>query len=148
MTQSEMEMLLRKEVKGLSSQFVPDDYTNSCDDASRETGFSFPATDDFEIHWLKLRAKRHLFFYLFTESSIKFKIKQLSINQRFDHLAKAIEMLDKDFIEIQESRPEKFASVSAYKMFGTKVDAGFSYDDLGRDSTFDKENLVNFFPKA
>ena len=55
---------LEQEVKGLSTCLAEDDYINAIADAERETGFSLPATDAFQIRWLKERTKRHLFFYL------------------------------------------------------------------------------------
>jgi len=64
MTQTEMEEKLEEEVKGLSTYLEGDDYTNACNDASMETGWSFPVSTDFKILWMKQRAKRALFFYL------------------------------------------------------------------------------------
>ena len=151
MTKDEMRALLIQEVKGLTSYLTnPIDYNNSLDDAARETGWSFPVSGDFQEYWQKQRAKRHLFFYLMSESTVKFKAKQFSLNQKWEHLSKSIEIMDKSFTEIIESRPEMFGSgVDALHTFGTKVDAGFQYEkDTGRDLTYSDDNLVIFTPDS
>ena len=78
LTKNQMMTLLEKEVKGLTSYLDSDDYSNACDDASRETGFTFPVADGFQTLWMKSRAKRHIFFYLLTESAHKFKYEQIA----------------------------------------------------------------------
>lgn len=147
MTKSEFIAVLMQEVKGLSSYLDASvDYSNATDDALRETGWAFPVTSDFKIYWLKQRAKRHLFFYLFSESAHKFKIKTLNLNQRFDHYKDLISMMDEAFVAIQESEPQQFAGVDSFNLFGTKVDAGFSYDSFGRDTTYSESNKVKLNP--
>ncbi|MDY6863880.1 MAG: hypothetical protein SV062_12945 [Thermodesulfobacteriota bacterium] len=147
MTKEELITLLEQEVKGLTSYLVSDDYNNACDDSSRETGWGFPVSGDFKIFWIKQRAKRHLFFYLFTESAHKFKFEQINLQHRFDHYKEIIKDMDISFVEIQESRPEEFAQVSSYKMFGHKIDAGFQYESqTGRDYTYDEDNEIIVTP--
>ncbi len=142
MTRDEMLELLPTEVRGLSNYLTDDDYSNACDDASRETGWSFPVTDDFQILWIKNRAKRHLFFYLLSESAHKFKYEGISLNQRFDHYLALTKQMDSDFKEVQETSPEEFMTGDSYLLFGTKIDAGFSYDEIGEDTTFFDDNQV------
>jgi len=147
MTKSEMEEKIEEEVKGLSTYIGGDDYSNACDDASRETGWTFPVATDFKIMWMKNRAKRHLFFYLFTESASKFKYEQINLQHRFDHYDKIIKKMDLDFAEAQESFPNEFANAEAYEMFGTKVDAGFNYDPItGKDISYHDDVKVVFTP--
>jgi len=145
-TKAEMIVLITAEVKGLSSEFESDDYTNACNDAARETGWAFPVTTDFKIFWQKQRAKRHLYSYLLAEKSDEFKVRQINLQQSFEHLIKMVADMDTAFLAIQESRPEEFAGVDAYKMFGTQIDAGFQYDDLGKDTTYGDNNAVLFNP--
>ena len=146
-TKAEMTILLQQEVKGLTSYLNSNDYSNACDDAERETGWSFPVSGDFKIYWQKQRAKRHLFFYLMTESAVKFKAKQFSLNQKFEHLKESIEFMDQEFMAIQEARPEEFGSVDPLFTFGTKIDAGFVYEpQTGRDVTYDEDQNVIFTP--
>lgn len=147
MTKSELQALLRTEVKGLSTYLENDDYLNACNDASRETGWSFPVSTDFKILWQKQRAKRYLFFYLFSESSYKFKYKQINLQQRFDHLERLIKMLDKEFMDVQEARSDAFANVSTFNLFGAKVDAGFAYESqTGVDITYETVQEVLVTP--
>lgn len=147
MTQADMEEKLEEEVKGLSTYLESDDYTNACSDASRETGWAFPVTTDFKILWMKNRAKRYLFFYLYSESASKFKYEQINLQQRFEHYGKIIADMDKSFAEALEAFPHEFASVDAYEMFGTKIDAGFQYDPVtGKDITYNSNNKVVFAP--
>lgn len=147
MTQTEMEEKLEEEVKGLSTYLEGDDYTNACNDAARETDWSFPVTTNFKILWMKNRAKRHLFFYLYSESAHKFKYEQINLNQRFDHYDKIIKRMDEDFAAALEANPEEFAGAEAYELFGTKSDAGFQYDPItGKDITYNDDNKVVFTP--
>ena len=138
---------LEQEVKGLTSYLAEDDYINAIADAERETGFSLPTTDAFQIRWLKERTKRHLFFYLMSESAHKFKVDQINLQHRFEHYNKIIEKMDKAFEEALESNPEKFAGADAWDLFGSKVDAGFAYDNqTGIDLTYTDKNLINVSP--
>ena len=147
MNETELIEKLEQEVKGLTSYLEEDDYTNAVDDAERETGFSLPTTDTFQIRWLKERTKRHLFFYLMSESAHKFKVDQINLQHRFEHYNKIIEKMDKAFEEALESNPEKFAGADPWDLFGSKVDAGFAYDSqTGIDLTYIDKNLVNVSP--
>ena len=147
MTKAEMIILATAEVKGLSSYLVSDDYSNACDDAERDTGWSLPITDSFKILWFKERVKRYLFFYLYTESAHKFKYKQINLQQRFEHYRDLIKYLDEKFQAIMEERPDQFAGVDSYKMFGHKVDAGFAYNpQTGDEITFEDDQQVIFEP--
>jgi hypothetical protein len=143
-----MVTLLEKEVKGLSSYLDGDDFSNACDDASRETGFTFPVADGFQTLWMKTRAKRHLFFYLLTESAHKFKYEQINLQHRFDHYRVIIKDMDQLYKEAIEEFAFEFAGVTAVNMLGTKIDAGFAYEpQTGRDQTYDDDNITVLSPK-
>ena len=147
MTKTEFIQLLPEELKGLDNYLVRDDYSNALDDASRETGWTLPVTIDFKIHWIKERAKRHIFFYLMSESAHKFKFKQINLQQRFEHYRGLIKDMDVAFTAIIEARPDMFADVDPFMMFGTKIDAGFSYvPQTGEDQTYEDDNEVIFTP--
>jgi hypothetical protein len=148
MTKDDLTQLLIEEVKGLDNYLVADDYSNALDDAARET-WALPVTTDFRIFWVKERAKRHLFFYLMTESAHKFKYKQINLQQRFEHYKEIIfgkGGMDEKFAEAIEENPAEFSGVDTFKMFGTKVDAGFAYDDVGQDISYREEYDVVFTP--
>jgi hypothetical protein len=148
MTKQELLLKLEKEVKGLHQYLTPEDYENAAVDSINEFDSSYPVSGSLLEYWVKKRAKRHLFFYLLTESAHKFKFEQINLQHRFDHYSKLIEMDDKQFEKFQEERPDLFAGVDSYKMFGTKVDAGFAYAEYGTDITYDDDQLVEFDPKA
>ena len=144
--------LLTSEVKGLSNYLDTVDYENATDDALRETGWSFDLSTNFQEYWTKQRAKRHLFFYLMTESAHKFKYEQINLQHRFDHYSKLITMMDEAFALIKEENPDKFEDLDGLTdtekigLLGTKVDAGFSYGGDGKETTYANDNEVNFFP--
>jgi len=141
-TLTELKVKLAQEVKGLSTKLVEQDYLNACNQASSETGWSFPTDTTFKDHWMKERAKRHIFFYLLSESAAKFKVDNINLQHKFEHFKILVATMDKEFID----RPDIFSGVDAFKMFGTKIDAGFSNDGLGRDTTYINENEVVFTP--
>jgi len=147
MTRDEMIAQVQAEVKGLSSSLDSDDYENAISAAERDTGWSLPQSTDFKVKWLMERAKRHLFFFLMSESAAKFRFKNIHLQHRFDHYTKVIEMLDKSFVEAQNEFAFEFADVSAYAIAGTKIDAGFSYEpQTGRETTYNSENQTVITP--
>ena len=147
MTSGEMIIKLQEEVKGLASYLTaPTDYNNAIDDALRETEWSFPVTVSFKTYWLKERSKRHLYNYLRSESAAKFKAKKFNLNERFDHYHELIKQMDADFQNAIDERPDMFRDANPYELFGTKVDAGFQYDYMGKDTTYSSYNDVVFDP--
>jgi len=146
MTRNELIALLKVEVKGLTSYLVDDDYSNAVDDALRDTGWTLPTTVDFKEKWLKDRSKRHLFFYLQSESAHKFKFEQINLQHRFEHYDKLISTMDKAFEKAIEDNPDQFSGVDAFKTFGHQIDAGFAYDGNGQDITYDSDQRVLFGP--
>lgn len=138
--------LLEQEIKGLSSYLEANDYVNALDDAARETGWSLPTTNDFQILWFKNRAKRHLFFYLQTEQAYKFKFEQINLQQRFEHLDTLIKRMDNEFAKAIKENIAEFGEIDAYKIFGTYLHTGFASDEVGRDTTFLSDNEVDFHP--
>lgn len=147
MEQAEMELLMEQEVKGLTSYLDRVDYVNACNDAAMETGFSFPTSTDFQTLWNKTRAKRHLFFYLLSESAHKFKYEQINLQHRFEHYRKLIDDMDLKYEEAKEEYYLDFSGASGVNIFGTKIDAGFQYDPLtGRDTTYNDTNVPVLSP--
>ena len=142
MTLDDLLELMPLEVKGLSRYLVDEDYENAVNDAVGETGFTFPITgsDAKQIAlkelWLKTRAKRHLFFYLLSESAHKFKYDVISLNQRFDHYSVLVKTMDEQWSKFVLDTPELFIN-NAADWFCTKIDAGFAYDEFGEDITYD-----------
>ncbi len=146
MTSAELIDAVKIDIKGLSSYLADDDYDEAVADALRETGFVLPTTSDFKILWAKRRTKRHLLSILVYDAARKFRAETFFINQRFEHYVKLLEIEDKAFADVQETDSFEFAGVSAFKVFGTKVEAGFQYDEVGRDKTYTDDNVVIFAP--
>jgi len=156
LTKDQVIDLLKEEVKGLTSYLVDIDYSNAVDNVSRETGWSSPFSGNFQELWIKNRAKRHLFFYLLSESAHKFKIKQINLQHRFEHYYDLIYGkggLDAEWEKAKEDHPEEFLDdflpdgVGVENYFGTKVDAGFQYEpQTGKDTTYTTDNEVCFSP--
>jgi hypothetical protein len=147
MTESEIIIVIKREIKGLQDSLVDNDYSDAVDNSERDTGFALPVTSDFQVKWLKERIKRHLFFALWTESATSFKFKQINLQQKFEHFGALIDKMDKDFEKAQTENAYEFAQVEATQFFGHKIDVGFSYDTEGRETTFDSDQLVVISPR-
>lgn len=143
MTRDQMIVTIRKELKGLSNRLEEEDYTHAVNDAERETGWSLPITNDTKIKWFKERAKRHIFFMLLSESAHKFKFKQYNLQHRFDHYKSLIAQMDEDWKTFID---EELLLLEGTGAFGSQIDAGFQYDEFGRDTTYTDSNLVQIHP--
>jgi len=141
MTQHEAEQLLQKEVKGLDSYLDLKDYQNAVQKAVYDTGWSFPVSTNNRIYWILERSKRHLFFFLMSESAHKFKVKQYNLQHRFEHYRELIKDMDMQWENYSNAMPD-----DGLGLFGTKVDAGFQYDSTGKDTTYGTKNKVVFRP--
>ena len=147
MTKDGLIIRLQQDVKGLSSSLKNVDYENAAAAAERDTGWSLPQSTDFKVQWLIERSKRHLFFFLLTESASKFRFKAIYLQHKFEHYRLLIQDMDKRFEKAQEEFAFEFAGVSSFEMAGTKIDAGFSYEPLtGRDTTYNGNNQVLIHP--
>jgi len=147
MTRTELIAKVQSEIKGLSASLSTDDYGNAVDAAERDTGWSLPQTTAFNIKWLIERSKRHLFFFLLSESASKFRFKAIYLQHKFEHYRRLVDDMDERFEKAQEEFALEFAGVSNYEIAGTRIDAGFSYDPLtGRDTTYDETNKVLIHP--
>jgi len=145
MTAHELEMMVQVQVKGLDTYLDQEDYTQAVANAQRDTGWTLPTSSNEKIHWLIDRTKRHLFFMLMSESAHKFKVKQYSLHHRFEHYRDLIKMMDEKFESYLEQLP--IDPEVAIAIGGTKIDAGFQYDeDTGKDLTYSEANQVIFTP--
>ena len=104
----------------------------AAEQALDETGFDYPLTAGSIKFWALERAKRHAIDLLRTTAAFKFKYKQISLNQRFDHLDKMIQQMDEAWVEALKTDPA-LMSVDTEKVFGTYLGNGFIYDQHGKD---------------
>jgi len=147
MNRSELITAVRVQVKSLTNYLVDGDYKEAINNAERDTGFALPVSTSFQIKWMILRTKRHLFDFLLSESAHKFKFEQINLQHRFDHYKILVAQMDKDFEKALEDNLHEFAGVDASHLFGTKIDAGFSSEaQTGRDTTYGEDNQVIFEP--
>jgi hypothetical protein len=139
-------VLIKVQLSNLSTLITEDGYTLVCDQTSQELGWSFPVTNPTKLLWMLKRGTRHALNLLQIAAAYKFKYKQINLQQRFDHFKALIDVLDKEYKEAMASDIATFSGVEAYKMFGTKIDSGFSYDIIGNDQTYNYDKYVNFSP--
>lgn len=125
-----------------SNALTPEGYEAAVSTAESELGWVLPQSDSTRILWLVKRAVRHACYILWVASAQKFKYKQVNLNQRFDHYEKLVKSMDSEYENALQSNISVFSNVESYKMFGTAVGAGFTYDSIGNDTTY--ENLKDF----
>lgn len=146
MTSDELKTVLQQEVKDLASKLEDVDYDNAISNSQYDTGWTLPVATSFKIRWFKQRCIRHLLFFLATGSAVSYKVKQFAREQKFTNLMKIVDYMDKEYERTMESNLEEFAGVSSFHVFGTKIDAGFSYSRFGEDTTYDEEQKVIITP--
>jgi len=146
MTEAELIARLERDFADQSGEVVAANYTDSIADAERETGWVLPQTSDFKVTWLINRSSRHLLYKLAIAAARKFRAEGYHLDQRFAQYFKMLNGMDDDFVEAVDNNPAEFAGVDAYKMFGHRIDAGFSYDPYGQDTTYTDDNVVIVHP--
>jgi len=147
MTEAELIARVTREIMGLSDSFDSDNYADAVDMAEAETGFTCPVTSSFQIMWLIQRTKRALFFMLTSGASKKVRFEDVHRQQEFENLRKLIKDMDDDFERAKKDSVYEFAGVSAVHIFGTKIDAGFQYEDrTGAEATYRDDNKVIVSP--
>lgn len=151
MTKSELITLLTAELGSLASDLGSEDYENGVAAAERETGFSLPQSLNFRIEVLRKRSTRHIIYFLLLSASRKFRAEGFHLDQRYKHYREIVKDLDDEYQKLLEDYPDQFldaitVSDDAYKMFGSQIDAGFSTDGLGRDTTYTDDNEIIVTP--
>lgn len=144
MTQAEMLVLLKIELRDTATQFTDPELDSCIDSGERETGFSLPLTENFRIHWVKERAKRACFYMLLIDSAPKVRYEQIFLQQKYEHYKKLIDDMDKAYTKAIEDNTIEFSGITdIYKMFGSTISSGFSYDTItGEDTTYCPWNKV------
>jgi hypothetical protein len=143
--------LIEIQLSSLSTLITADGYELVCDQTMQELGWSYPLTTSAKLFWAMKRGTRHAMYILLIASANKFKYKLVNLQHRFEHFQKLIADMDKEFATAMASEPSLFCTVgsadpNAFRMFGTKIDAGFSYDSIGNDTTYNTDKYVNFAP--
>jgi len=111
--------------------------------AMDELGFSFPTTTSKQSFWATERTKRHALYIVVVSQAERFKYKQINLQQKFDHYFKIIEKADKAFAsaienDVSGTFPIELTDGDDFAVYGFLMNpAGFVYDQLGRDLTYD-----------
>ena len=149
MTQAEMLILLKLELRDTATLFTDSELDNNIDSGERETGFILPATDNFKIHWIKERAKRACFYGLLVDNAPKVRYEQIYLHQKYDHYKRIIDDLDKAYAKaVKDNELEFLGMTDVYKLFGSSITAGFAYSDItGEDMTYCDWNKIFVQPR-
>lgn len=141
MTREELITVVESEIKDLASDLEISDSELAVNKALMETSYTLPNTDNAQSYWLIERTKRHLIFMLATGSARKFQVKQIKLSEKFKNLKELYVSMDSEW---REAKRDLGIGVTDYStLFGTKIDAGFSYDPVtAEDSTYNKEQIV------
>ena len=145
-TTDDLTDILKIQLSSLSTLITESGYELICDQVSRELGWSYPVTNPTQVLWMVKRGTRHALNILMIAAAYKFKYKTVSLNQRFEHFRDLIADMDKEFETAMTADIALFAGLDSYKMFGTKIDAGFSYDPVGAETTYNLDQYVMFSP--
>lgn len=137
---------IKIQLSTLSTLITEDGYSLICDQTLQELGWSYPMTTPTKVLWAIKRGTRYAIYLLLLVSASKFKYKQVNLQHRFEHYYKLIETMDEEFATAMATDIGTFAGVEAFRMFGTKIDAGFTYGFDGKDETYDYDKFVNFAP--
>lgn len=146
MTESQVMTAFQNEMKSTISLLSTDEKTRLSDKTISELGWSFPLSSNFQKFWFIERMKRHAYWMFLTEAAHKFKYKQVNLQHRFAHYKDIIKMADEQFAVAIKENPAELAGVQPLQMFGHSISAGFSYDKLGSDTTYETSNKVSIAP--
>lgn len=116
----------------LSSRLEDHHIEFAANQALDELCFSLPITNSTRSYWTIQRGKRHALDLLRTAAAFRFKYKQISLNQRFEHLDKIIEKMDTDFQKAMDNDPN-LMDLDIDEMFGTYLGNGILTDQFGND---------------
>jgi hypothetical protein len=146
--------LIKIQLSSLASLISEDGYEFVGEQALQELGWEYPVTSSPKMFWTIKRATRHAIYILLIASANKFKYKLVNLQHRFEHFKALIEEMDAEFAKAIEDNPLLFADMmedellgaNAYKLFGSVINAGFSYDEMGKDTTYSIDQYITFAP--
>ena len=101
-----------------------------CEQAVLELGTSFPIEKSALQLWIIERAKRHSLDILRIQSAHRFKYKQLSLNDRFNHYNALIQDMDAKFENALNTDPD-LLNIPFSGVMGFYIRNGFVYDKFG-----------------
>ena len=108
-----------------------------------ELSFALPETHQKRCYWILERTKRHCLYYMVVSSAERFRYKQIHLHQKFDNYFRLISLADDAFAKAMENDiegvfPIDLIDAELFAKNGFWVNpAGFVYDQVGRDLTYD-----------
>lgn len=151
MTEAEVKKAVKDELQEDAVNELSDTaFKRVINKTSSETGWSLPVAGNFKTFWFVERTVRHCLYMLCTKTAPDFKYKQISLNQPWEHYWEMIKHADEAFKEAVNENPEQFpveVDATTIASLGVYIEAGFSYDSLGRDTTYNSDHDTNFEPK-
>jgi len=124
--------VIKKSLGSSSSLLEPEEFEFAATQALNELDWGYPISDRKKEFWCTQRGKRHALDLLRVVSAHRFKYKQMSLGQRFEHYETMIEKLDQDFEKALNSDPV-LLDISLENTFGVYLENGFLYDQFGND---------------
>lgn len=149
LTRDDLNTALARQLKGIYSEFTSDEITEAVDAVLRETGWSFPLSGTFKEFWGVKRSVANCLSLLLNQSAHKFKFKHINLQHRWEHYHAMLKLENEEWAQAKLDNPEQFpveTSADSYLYFGSKIDAGFAYDDVGHDVTHYEDNEVDCTP--
>jgi len=134
--QTDIITLVQAQMSSSVSLITDVGYDSAVNSALSELGWILPENDPTRIWWITKRSLRHATFILYFAAGQNFKYKQINLDQRFDHYGLLIKMMDQEYVEALRTQAALFAGVPIHKQFGTRIRAGFKYDSVGGDLTY------------
>lgn len=127
---------------GTSKTLVSDEEVEfAISQAENELKIKYPIPTGKIQLWALERAKRHVMDMLRIQSAHRFKYKQLSLNDRFNHYDRMITDMDNRFENALNTDPDLWG-LSVEGVLGLYIENGFVYDKFGNDVTKTMDMLV------
>ncbi len=115
----------------------------AANEALRELGWTLPESDVAKTYWMIERCKRQFLYLLLVQHAERFQYKTIHLQQRFANYFKLITIADKAFADalandISGLFTTTLGNLDVVAKTGFLYNpAGFIYDQLGRDLTYD-----------
>lgn len=120
-----------KNLMGASFSKVSEDgFAAAVEQALSELGWTIPETDNKKCYWIIERTKRYIIDILLIESAHKYKYDKISLQQRFEHYYKLIDLMDKKFNTAVNDDVELFTTTTL-GFVADYIPSGFTYNGVG-----------------
>lgn len=148
-TQTELTYLVltqANKIRGLRTEFEPEDSNSAYDEACRECGFELPATDDadkrLKYQWLIHRMRRWYIFQLWQQNVQFADNGDFKAQQIVKNCDRIVTKLDADFETAKTAEDSAHLFLDAGTVFGVPlvVGTGFIEDRIGETTQDEIDN--------